>query len=304
MPHLRLGTRQSALALAQAQWVTDHLQKSHPALTVERILITTSGDERKSNEPPKNPGGLKALFTKEIEEALLNKRIDLAVHSLKDMTADLPAGLILAAVPEREDPRDAWVSKRGVRFVDLPKGAKVATGAVRRQAQLRHHRPDLDLVPLRGNVDTRLRKLEEENFDGIVLALAGLKRLGRESAATEKLTGEVMLPAIGQGALGIEVRADDAATRKLISAIDHQASHQAALAERAFLRALGGSCQTPIAGFAHVAADRLVLEGLVVAPSGKPYLRAGAEGPITEAEMIGKRLAQMLLAQGADKILS
>src|SRR5437879_3924826 len=248
MTTLRLGTRKSALAQAQAAWVTARLQSAFPELKVERVLITTTGDSLTSSPAGDDAkGGLKALFTKEIEEALLENRIDLAVHSMKDMSAELPNGLVIGAVPEREDPRDVWISRDKKPFALLPKDAKVGTGAVRRQAQLKLARPDVQVVPLRGNVDTRLRKLSEGDLDGIILALAGLKRLGRAAEATETLPAESWLPAVGQGCLAIEVRQNDAKTGELLKAPDHQSSHMAALAERAFLKTMGGSCQTPIA---------------------------------------------------------
>jgi hydroxymethylbilane synthase len=298
MNHLRLGTRKSALAQAQARWVGQRLQEAHPGIFIEYLLITTSGDRGQTTAP----GGLKALFTKEIEEALLANRIDLAVHSAKDLAAEMPAGLHLAAVPPREDARDVWVSKQGVAFAALPKRAIVATGAVRRQAQLRHLRPDLQLVPLRGNVDTRLEKLKQESFDGMILALAGLKRLGRESAVTEILSLDQMLPAVGQGALAIQTRAGDKATLDAVAPLDNRASYQALIAERAFLNALGGSCQTPIAGYAQISGATLRLEGVVAGNSGEPYYRESESGAISEAAAVGEKLAKRLLAAGAGRI--
>jgi hydroxymethylbilane synthase len=315
MKPLRLGTRKSALAQAQSRWVIARLQAAQPKLAIETVLITTSGDRSREPAPAKAPvhgliegapipsGGLKAMFTKEIEEALLENRIDVAVHSLKDMAAEIPPGLELAAVPEREDPRDVWIGNRGIAFRDLPTGATIATGAVRRQAQLRHLRPDVEIVELRGNVDTRLKKIESGDFDGMVLALAGLKRLHLETAATEVFTTGQMLPAIGQGALAIEARAGDAEVVQVLRRIDHPASHHAVLAERAFLKTLGGSCQTPIAAYAQVSGKELRLSGLVVAPSGDPYLQAEETGEINNAAIVGQKLAMKLLSRGADRIL-
>jgi hydroxymethylbilane synthase len=304
MKSLRLGTRQSALAQVQAQWVAGRLRTLFPDLDVETVLITTSGDLRTSGGTGEGEsGGLKALFTKEIEEALLDNRIDLAVHSLKDMSAVLPKGLIIGAIPEREDPRDAWISKTKTPFGKIPKNAKIGTGAVRRQAQLKRLLPEAQLIAMRGNVDTRLRKLAESEIDGIILALAGLKRLGRAEAATEAIPVDVLVPAVGQGCLGIQVREEDRLLRPFLKALDHPASHAAALAERAFLKGLGGSCQTPIAGHAALETGELILKGLVISPDGKQVVSAKENGRPFDAEGIGARLAQKLLEAGADKIL-
>jgi len=324
MTPLRIGTRKSPLAQAQTQWVVSQLKNKFPDLVIEIVLITTSGDLTKPSPQPSpekgegeeipspfsgegarraGEGGLKALFTKEIEEALLDNRIDMAVHSLKDMAAELPGGLTIGAVPLREDPRDVWISRHHTPFKDLPKKSKVGTGAVRRQAQLRHLRPDLNLIPIRGNVDTRLRKLQEEELDGILLALAGLRRLGKEKSITEILSTDVMLPAVGQGALAIEVREKNEPILPYISALDHPASHVAALAERALLKALGGTCQTPIAAYAKVHGDHITLDALVVSPTGEPIFRNQATDHINEAEPLGRTLAKTLLTAGAGKIL-
>ncbi len=304
MNTLRLGTRKSALAQAQANGVADRLRASFPDIRVELVLITTSGDQRTDGGGAKSEGGLKALFTKELDEALLDGRIDLAVHSMKDLAGDLPAGIVIAAVPEREDPRDAWISKNKLPFNKLSQGAKVGTGAVRRQAQLKYARPDLDLVPLRGNVDTRLRKLAEGDLDGIILALAGLKRLGRAAEATETLSPELLLPAVGQGCLAIESRQKDTAIARYLKILDHPSSHAAALAERAFLKTLGGSCQTPIAAYAESAPATLRMTGLVAAPDGKKVIRDKESGPGGDPEALGERLAKKLLAAGAAKLLN
>ena len=256
---------------------------------------TAGNDEQK--------GGLKALFTKEIEEALLDNRIDLAVHSLKDMSSELPKGLILGAVPEREDPRDVWISKTKQPFRALSGGVRIGTGAVRRQAQLKRLLPSAELIVLRGNVDTRLRKLAEGELDGIVLALAGLKRLGHAQTVTEILSIDTLLPAIGQGCLGIQIRDRDSVVLPLMKALDHAPSHAAAKAERAFLEKLGGGCQTPIAGHASIESGELILKGLVISPDGQHLVSAKESGRPFDAEGIGERLAQKLLEAGADKIL-
>ncbi len=310
MKVLKIGTRKSALAEAQSEWVANELRAAFPDLKIELVGITTTGDASPPAPLPTGEGGrrpgeanLKALFTKELEEALLDNRIDMAVHSLKDMAADLPKGLVLGAVPERQDPRDVWISKNKTAFQNIPMGSKIGTGAVRRQAQLSLLRPDLTLVPMRGNVDTRLRKLKEEALEGIILALAGLKRLGREKEATEVLAIETMLPALGQGALAIEVRQNDSNVMPYLKSIDHPASHQTALAERAFLKALGGSCQTPIAGYASLESGHLVMLGLVLSQDGKTSIKSEERGRSFDAAGVGERLAQKLLAAGADKIL-
>ncbi len=294
---LRLGTRQSPLAKVQAAWVADQLKQHHPDLAIETVLLTTTGDQlqKEGDKKISSEGGLKALFTKEIEAALLENRIDLAVHSMKDMTPELPQGLVIGAVPLREDPRDVWISKTRTRLEDTPPYSKVATGSVRREAQLRHARPDLDIVPLRGNVDTRMKKLAEGTFDGMILALAGLKRLGREREITEILPTDLLLPAVGQGALGLEVRESDKATREHIAPLNHTASFQAITAERAFLRAMNGSCQTPMAAYATISKGTLFITGVIAETTGKNYRRAQAQGPAEQAEYVCHTLAQKLL---------
>lgn len=303
MKALRLGSRKSALAQAQANWVAKRLCAGFPDLLIDLVLITTSGDVRTEGGEGKGEGGLKALFTKEIEEALLNNRIDLAVHSLKDVAAETPPGLEIGAVPEREDPRDVWISKTHTPFKNIAPSTKIGTGAVRRQAQLRRLFPKAELIAIRGNVDTRLRKLAEGDLDGIILALAGLKRLGKEKAATETLPAEILLPAVGQGCLGIQTRKDDAFIKRYLSVLDHPESHLAAMAERSFLQALGGSCQTPIAGHAKVSGRTLSLTGLVVSPDGSREVRDTTTGLSSDAQSIGTSLAHKLLKAGAEQLL-
>jgi hydroxymethylbilane synthase len=304
MNSLRLGTRKSALALVQTKSIAAQLRATFPDLHIELVLITTSGDLKTEGTLLKeDKGGLKALFTKEIEEALLDHRIDLAVHSLKDMSAELPKGLKIAAVPLREDPRDAWISKTKCPFKEMPSNARIGTGAVRRQAQLRHLYPQVELIPIRGNVDTRMKKLNEENFDGIVLAMAGLIRLGLEKSATEAIPLSSLVPAVGQGCLGLQIRENDGTVDSLMKAINHPASHQSASAERAFLRTLGGSCQTPIAGHATVKGTELSLTGLVISPDGLHEVRGTISGPAETAESLGDTLAKQFLARGAEKLL-
>jgi len=293
--HLTIASRGSQLALWQARWVSERLAARGHECHIE--IIKTTGD--KITDVPLAQAGGKGLFTKEIEEALLDGRADLAVHSLKDLPTELPAGLALAAVPEREDPHDAVVGRK---LAELPAGATVGTSSPRRAAQLRRLRPDLTIESIRGNLDTRLRKLDEGRYQAIVLAVAGLKRLGWAARIAEILPAEVMCPAVGQGALAIETRAAGAGW-DACAALNHAATHSAVLAERAFLRALGGGCQLPIGAYATVDGARLHLSGLVIAPDGSAAVRGNREGPAVEAEAIGSALAMELLEQGARALL-
>jgi hydroxymethylbilane synthase len=284
---LRLGTRGSPLALAQARMVRQALASAH-GFDAERIaleVIRTSGD-RIQDRPLSEAGG-KGLFTKEIEEALAAGTIDLAVHSSKDMPTVLPPGLVLSAFLPREDPRDAFISRKAKSIAELPRGATVGTASLRRQAMLKRIRPDVKIVPLRGNVETRLRKLDERVADATLLALAGLKRLGLADAATEVLDVDAFLPAIGQGAIGIETRADDSRTRDLLVAINHADTANALAAERAFLAVLDGSCRTPIAGHATVSGGHLRFRGLIVKPDGSEAFETTREGDVGDAEKLG-----------------
>jgi hydroxymethylbilane synthase len=248
--------------------------------------------------------GGKGLFVKEIEEALIRKTIDLAVHSIKDVPTEFPKGLYLPVITKREDPRDVLISKDGKTLKDLPEGAKIGTSSLRRQAQLLHFRNDLELIPLRGNLDTRLKKLKTMNFDGIVLALAGVRRLGLEARITEIIPTEISLPAIGQGALGIETRRDDDEVQEKVHFLNDKDSWIAISAERAFLKKLGGGCQVPIAAFARIFSSALGIDGLVGTIDGKRVLRHHMEGPIDEAESLGTELAEFLLSRGAKEILN
>jgi hydroxymethylbilane synthase len=298
---LVIGTRGSQLALWQANHVAERLRAALPGLGLKLETIKTMGD--KILDVPLAQVGGKALFLKEIEEALLDHRVDLAVHSMKDVPTDLPAGLAIVAVTEREDPLDVLISRTGARLRDLPRGARVGTSSLRRQAQLLHHRPDLTIVPLRGNLDTRLRKLTSEGLDAIVLAAAGVKRLGWMDRITEFLSPEVCLPAIGQGALGIEMRQGDPAATGVVASLDHPPTHAAVLAERAFLRRLEGGCQVPFAAHAQITEGRLLLRGLVASPDGMRLVRGERRGPQDQAEAVGIALAEDLLARGATEIL-
>jgi hydroxymethylbilane synthase len=284
---LRIGTRGSPLALAQAGMVRDAMAKAHgfdPA-KIEFQVIRTTGD-RIQDRPLAEAGG-KGLFAKEIEEALLAHRIDLAVHSSKDMPTFLPRELVLSAFLPREDARDAFVSRKARTLGELPHGATVGTSSPRRQAMLRRMRPDLRMVDLRGNVETRLRKLDEGVADATLLALAGLKRLGLTDAAASVFELDEFLPAVGQGAIGIETRTDDQRTRALLAPIDDPDTAIALTAERAFLAALDGSCRTPIAGHAAVANGRLNFRGMIVKPDGSEAFEATRNGAVSEAEQLG-----------------
>jgi hydroxymethylbilane synthase len=293
---LRIGTRGSAMALYQANLVRDRLVVAHPALAapgmVELEVIRTTGD-RVQNRLLAEIGG-KGLFTKEIEEALSDRRIDLAVHSLKDMETVLPPGLTIACVLPRDDPRDALVSRDGGGLDALSRGAKIGTASLRRKAQLLRHRADLHIVPIRGNVDTRLNKLAAGEVDGLVVALSGLRRLGKEAAVSQIIPVDIMLPAVGQGALAIETRADDAEVRGLLAALHDAASAACVMAERAMLAALDGSCRTPIAGFAELTGDRLHLRAILLSPDGAAERRAEGAGPAREPEALGREIGARL----------
>ncbi|MDR4493805.1 MAG: hydroxymethylbilane synthase [Nitrospirales bacterium] len=298
---LVIGTRGSQLALWQAEWVKSQILGVDQNLQVTLQRIQTSGD--KIQDVPLAKIGGKGLFVKEIEEALLNGSIDLAVHSMKDVPSMLPDGLTIICVPEREDPRDAFLGHEGVTLQQLPRGAKIGTSSLRRQSQLLHYRHDLRIEVLRGNLDTRLRKLQEGRFDAILLAGAGLKRLGWDRHVTEYLGVDICLPAIGQGALGLEGRADDMFVRELVARFEHLPTRRAVDAERAFLSRLEGGCQVPIAGHATLCGDTVTLEGLVVSLDGKRYVRRCQSGAEKDAESLGVRLAEQLLDEGAAPIL-
>ncbi|OPX19191.1 MAG: hydroxymethylbilane synthase [Desulfobacca sp. 4484_104] len=301
-PQLRIGTRGSPLALAQARWVQAELETQHPHLTVSLTIIKTTGD--KILDVPLAQVGGKGLFTKEIEQALLAGGVDLGVHSMKDVPAELPEGLMISTITAREDWRDALISHRYQRLDDIPAGGRIGTSSLRRRAQLLHHRPDLQILPLRGNVETRLRKLAEENLDAIILAVAGLNRLGLKHLITCYLPPEQMLPAIGQGALGLELRGPDTQTLNLVACLDDPASRVAVRAERAFLARLEGGCQVPVAGLGLLAEGRLNLEGLISDPEGRVLLRDRLTGNPEDAEDLGTSLADTLLQRGGREILS
>ena len=297
---LRLGSRGSKLALWQAEFVQFEVERAS-ARKVEIERIKTTGDM--ILDVPLSRVGGKGLFVKEIEEALLSGRIDLAVHSMKDVPTDLPPELEIAAITKREDPRDAFLSDKVKRFEDLPEGARVGTSSLRRQTQLLSLRPDLVVLDNRGNLDTRIRKMQEGKFDAIILAAAGLRRLGWEQRITQVLSEEVSLPAIGQGALGIEIRRDDAETRDAVTFLDDRNTSFAVRAERGFLKRLEGGCQVPIAAYGRTDGDALFLRGLVGRPDGSEIVRGSANGTVADPEALGVALAEQLLARGAKEIL-
>jgi hydroxymethylbilane synthase len=298
---LRLGTRKSPLALWQAEHVRARLLATHPGLSVELVRITTEGD-RILDRSLARVGG-KGLFIKELEQALLEGRIDLAVHSLKDMTVSLPPGLHLAAILEREDPRDAFVSGRFANLRELPAGSRLGTASLRRQCQIRAAFPALQVSMLRGNVNTRLAKLDAGEFDAILLATAGMKRLGFEARIRARLEPEECLPAVGQGAVCVECRSDDAATNARLAALDHAPTRTCVSAERALNAGLEGGCQVPIGGYAVLEGETLYLRGLVGDPDGSRVIRGEIRGPAAEAGRLGGELATDLLARGARAIL-
>jgi hydroxymethylbilane synthase len=293
---LRIGTRGSPMALRQTAIIRDRLIAVHPELAeagaVEIVTIRTTGD-RVQNRLLAEIGG-KGLFAKEIEEALLAGGIDLAVHSLKDLETWLPDGLVIACVPARDDPRDAFVSANGASLASLSLGTKVGTASLRRQAQLLRHRPDLSILPIRGNVNTRLRKMEVGEVDALVLALCGLERLDLRGHATEILPRDVMLPAVGQGALAVECRTADEMVRQLVGPLHDPISAACVAAERAMLAALDGSCRTPIAGLAEIDGDRLTIEGLLLNEDGSKEIRGLFEGGIGDAAQLGAELGNDL----------
>ena len=296
---ITIGSRGSSLALWQANWVKDRLESAGHGVTIE--IIRTSGD--KLQNAALAASGTRGLFIKEIEEALLAGQVDLAVHSMKDLPTDLPRGLGVAAVPEREDPRDVLVSKGDVPLQRLPPAARIGTSSLRRQSQLLALRSDFTVVPMRGNVDTRLRKLERGDCEALVLAGAGLKRLGFASHITSWFGENEICPAVGQGALAIEISLENTAVRQAVATLDHEPTHQAVRAERSMLEGLGGGCQLPIAAYANHGSGELHLTAVVADPEGRRVLRAGASGNPEDPEDLGKRVAAELLEQGARALL-
>jgi hydroxymethylbilane synthase len=298
---IRIATRKSPLAMWQAEHVSSLLRKAHPDLQVELVGMSTQGD--KILDTPLAKIGGKGLFVKELEQGMLENRADIAVHSMKDVPVELPQGLHLAVILEREDPRDAFVSNRYKSLDDLPRGALLGTSSLRRQCQVSELRPDLKIKSLRGNVNTRLKKLDDGKFDAIILASAGLKRLGFKSRITAVLEPEQSLPAVGQGAIGIECRADDERVNSLIAPLHDLETALCVMAERAMNSRLMGGCQVPIAGYALLNHNKIYMRGLVGEPDGSRIIRSEGSAPATEAEALGTSLAEDLLGQGADKVL-
>lgn len=299
---IRIATRKSPLALWQAEYVQRLLQQAHPGLAVELVRMSTQGD--KIIDTPLAKIGGKGLFVKELEQGMLEGDADIAVHSMKDVPVELPDGLHLPVVLKREEPRDAFVSNNYRRLEELPQGARVGTASLRRQCQLAALRPDLEILNLRGNVGTRLKKLDDGHYDAIILAAAGLIRLDLEGRITQKIPVDLCLPAIGQGVIGIECRSDDRVINDLISALDHEHTHICITAERALNRRLQGGCQVPIAGYAELSGHTLHLRGLVGRPDGRTIIQGAKTGAPQQAEEMGVALAEELLDKGADVILN
>lgn len=299
---IRIGTRGSALALWQANHVRSRLLEANPLITVTIEAIKTTGD--KILDSPLPAIGGKALFVKEIEEALLAGRVDLAVHSLKDMPTRLPEGLRIGAILPREDSRDAWIGAGGTRLDDVPSGTRIGTSSLRRQAQLLHYRPDLEIVPLRGNLDTRINRFEEKGLGGVVVAAAGLRRMGWAGRVTHVIEMEVSLPAIGQGAIAVECRSGDERIESFLKILDDPETADCVRAERAMLDRLGGGCQVPIAGHASLSGGASIrLRGLVASVDGRRIVRAEKTAGRHEAERLGREVAESLLCSGAAPIL-
>ena len=301
MSKVTIGSRGSPLALWQANWVKDLLLGYHSDLAVDIKIIKTSGD-RIQDVPLAKIGG-KGLFVKEIEEGLLKREVDFAVHSMKDMPIIFPVNLCIACVTKRENPFDALISKNNIKLDDLPKGAKVGTGSLRRMSQLLHYRPDLELVPLRGNLDTRIKKLQTEGLDAIILAAAGLIRMGWDDKISEIISPEILLPAMGQGAVGIEARKHDVDNQILLADMDDEDTHLALEAERAVVTQLEGGCNVPIGAFATIEGGDILLKGLVASLDGKTVYKTELKGKKLNAKSIGKELGNTLLDMGGDKIM-
>jgi len=301
MSKVIIGSRGSPLALWQANWVKDLLLEHHSDLAVDIKIIKTSGD--KIQDVPLAKIGGKGLFVKEIEEGLLKREVDFAVHSMKDMPIIFPVNLCIACVTKRENPFDALISKNDIKLNDLPKGAKIGTGSLRRMSQLLYYRPDLNLVPLRGNLETRLKKLETEGLDAIILAAAGLIRLGWSDRITEIIPPEILLPAMGQGAVGIETRKNDVDNQILLADMDDEETHYALDAERALVSQLEGGCNVPIGSFATLNGDQITLTGLVASLDGKTMYKKELTDLRTNAVALGRKMGDELIEMGADRIM-
>ncbi|WP_407310726.1 hydroxymethylbilane synthase [Desulfosporosinus sp. SB140] len=300
MTNIRIGTRDSQLAMWQAEWVKHQLEVLYPEHQFELIPMKTKGD--KILDVPLAKIGDKGLFTKELENGLLNNELDMAIHSLKDMPTLLPSGLIISACCEREEPRDVFLSKSGIPLEELPRGAVIGTSSLRRKAQLKHYRPDLSFMDLRGNLQTRWRKLEESNMEGIILAAAGVKRLGWEERITQILPEDIMLSAVGQGSIAIEIVEDRSDIQALLSKLKHEATEKAVRAERSLMRKLEGGCQVPIGALGQVFDGQIVLKGMVASLDGVRLIRAEARG--FDPEAVGNDVANQLINLGANSILA
>ena len=298
---IKIGSRGSPLALWQANWIKDQLESQNPDIAVEIVIIKTSGD--KIQDVPLAKIGGKGLFVKELEEALLRKDVDFAVHSMKDMPIKFPFALCIASVTKRENPFDALISRNNIKLNDLPKGAKIGTGSLRRASQLLHYRPDLNLIPLRGNVETRIKKLETEGLDAIILATAGLIRLGWGDKISEIISPEILLPAMGQGAVGIEARKHDVDNQILLADMDDENTHLALDAERAVVTQLEGGCNVPIGAFATIEGNEMTLRGLVASLDGKTLYKKELKGDKVNAVALGNEMGNALLDMGGDKIM-
>lgn len=299
---LRIGTRGSALALRQTQGIADRIRAANPGLEVEIVIIKTTGDKMQDVALAKIGG--KGVFVKEIEEALQREEVDLAVHSMKDVPSEIPAALEIGVVPEREDPRDVLIARGNKRLEELPEGGRIGTGSLRRGMQLKNAFPHIEIVPIRGNLDTRIRKIESEGLEGIVVAAAGLGRMGWTNRVSQFIPEATMIPAIGQGALALELRKNDNVMREKIAFLNHAKTFVATSAERAFLKVFGGGCQLPIAAYAKLDEDdTLTLAGLIGSPDGSRIIRDGITGAAQDSEALGKELAERILDRGGKEIL-
>lgn len=298
---LRIGTRGSALALRQTEMVVERITKGYPEIAAEIVVIKTTGD-RLQDVSLSLIGG-KGVFVKELEEALMRGDVDIAVHSMKDLPAEIPESLVIAAIPEREDPRDVLISRGNVKLERMPTGARIGTGSLRRACQLLNFLPDIQVVPLRGNLDTRIKKIDNENLDGIVIAAAGLRRMGWRDRISQYIPPEIIMPAVGQGALGLEVRTDDREMKELVAFLNDQKTAIEVAAERAFLKVFGAGCEVPLAAYAKIEKEEVVISGLVGDPDGNEIIRDRIRGPVNENEILGKLLAEDILAAGGQEIM-
>ena len=301
MDVLKIGTRGSGLALRQTELIADRIRERHPGLAIEIVQIKTQGD-RMQNISLVKIGG-KGVFVKEIEEALLREEIHCAVHSMKDVPTELPAGLTIDIIAEREDPRDVLISRDNIKLESLPQGARIGTGSLRRRMQLLNILPDCEIVAIRGNLDTRIGKIATEGLDGVILAAAGIRRMGWSARISQYIPVEIMVPAAGQGAVGIEVRKDDSEVRKLLTFLNDQDTMTAVRGERAFLKHLGGGCQVPIAAFGRKVSESLILKGVVGSPDGKRLIADEVKGSCDACEELGRTMAEHILSRGGRAIL-